>query len=86
MPKRERTPREQRRDSRDAAIRRVLSLVELYAEMSESWLVSDDFDYELVRRMISTRESVLALIEAAMPMPLIERELDAVETQSRAIH
>jgi phage gp46-like protein len=86
VSKRKRTNAEQRRDTREAAIRRVMSLVELYAEMAESWLVAETFDAELVRRMLATRESVLALIEAAMPLPLIDGELDDVRTESRAIH
>jgi hypothetical protein len=84
MPKR--STAEQRRDVREAAIRRVMSLIELYAEMAESWLIAETFDAELVRRMLATRESVLALIEAVMPMPLINGELDEVQTQSRAVH
>jgi len=86
MPKRQRTALEQRRDAREAAIRRVMSLVELYAQMAESWLAADEFDTELVRRMLTTRESVLALMEAAMPMPLIDGELDDVRIESRAVH
>jgi hypothetical protein len=86
MPKRQRTDAEQRRDVRERVVRRVLSLVELYAEMAESWLVTDTFDAELVRRMLSTRETVLLLIEAAMPLPLSAAELDDVRTESRAIH
>jgi hypothetical protein len=34
----------------------------------------------------ATRESILALIEAAMPVPLSAAELDDVATESRAIH
>jgi hypothetical protein len=86
MPKHKRTPLEQRRDARDAAIRRCLSLVELYAEMSESWLAQETYDAELVKRMLSTRETVLLLLEAAMPLPLSPAELDDVVTESRAIH
>jgi hypothetical protein len=86
MPKRKRTTLEQRRLTREAAIRRVLSLVELYSEMAESWLVAETFDAELVKRMLATRETVLLLIEAAMPLPLSTAELDAVATESRAIH
>ena len=86
LPKRKRTAAEQRRDVREAAIRRVMSLVELYAQMAESWLASETFDAELVHRMLATCESVLALIEAAMPLPLIDGELDDVRTESRAIH
>jgi hypothetical protein len=86
MPKRERTSAEQRRDVRDAAVRRVLSLVELYSEMAESWLVTETYDAELVRRMLSTRETVLLLLESAMPLPLSAAELDDVRTESRAIH
>jgi hypothetical protein len=86
MPKRKRTAAEQRRDVREAAIRRVMSLIELYAEMAESWLAAETFDAELVKRMLATRESVLALIEAAMPLPLSAAELDDVRTESRAVH
>jgi hypothetical protein len=86
MRRRERTPLEQRRDAREAAIRRVMSLVELYAQMAESWLAADEFDERLVRKMLITRESVLALMEAAMPMPLTGGELDDVRIESRAVH
>jgi hypothetical protein len=86
MPKRERSTLEQRRDVRDAAIRRVLSLVDLYAEMAESWLIAETYDAELVKRMLHTRETVLLLIEAAMPLPLIDGELDQVATESQAVH
>jgi hypothetical protein len=86
MPKRKRATLEQRRDARAAAIRRVMSLVELYAQMAESWLAADEFDADLVRRMLITRESVLALIEAVMPMPLIDGEVDDVRIESRAVH
>ena len=44
VSKRERSPAEQRRDVRDAAIRWVLSLVELYAEMAETWLAQETYD------------------------------------------
>jgi hypothetical protein len=81
-----RSTADERRATREAAIRRVLSLVELYAEMAESWLIGESYDAELVKRMLSTRESVLALIEAAMPLPLSAAELDEVRTESRAIH
>jgi hypothetical protein len=86
MAKRKRSALEQRRDVRDAAIRRVMSLIELYAQMCETWLAAEAFDAKLVRRMLATRETVLALIEAAMPMPLIDGELDDVRTESRAVH
>lgn len=50
--KRQRTAAEQRRDARDAAIRRVLSLVELYAEMAESWLVAETYDADVLLNRI----------------------------------
>jgi hypothetical protein len=86
MDKRKRSAAEQRSDVREAAIRRVLSLVELYAEMAETWLAAETYDAELVRRMLSTRETVLLLVEAAMPLPLSAAELDDVRTESRAVH
>jgi len=36
--------------------------------------------------MLSTRETVLLLIQAAMPLPLSAAELDEVRTESRALH
>jgi hypothetical protein len=61
-------------------------LVELYSEMCETWLAAETFDAELVKRMLATRETVLLLIEAAMPLPLSAAELDQVATESRAVH
>jgi hypothetical protein len=84
MPKRL-TP-DDRRHAREAALRRVLSLVEVYAEMCESWLIAETYDAEFVRRMVALRETTLALVEAAMPLPLDTAELDEVRTESRAIH
>jgi hypothetical protein len=86
MAKRERTPLEQRSDARAAAIRRVMSLVELYAQMAETWLAADEFDEQLVRKMLITRESVLALMECAMPLPQSDGELEDVKLESRAVH
>ena len=56
------------------------------SEMAESWLAAESYDAELVKRMLSTRETVLLLIESAMPLPLSAAELDEVTTESRAIH
>ena len=75
-----------RRHAREAAIRRVLSLVEVYAEMCESWLIAEAYDPEFVKRMLACRETVLLLIEAAMPLPLSAAELDDVRIESRAVH
>ena len=86
MPQRKRTAAEQRRDDYEAMIRRCLSLIALYQEMAESWLAGEHFDTELVKRMLAIRESVLALVEAAMPVPLSTAELDNVRTESRAVH
>jgi hypothetical protein len=86
MPKRKRTAAEQRRDDYEAMIRRCLSLIALYQEMAESWLAGEHFDAELCKRMLAVRESVLALVEASMPLPLSAAELDQVATESRAIH
>jgi hypothetical protein len=86
MPKRKRSPLEQRREARAAAIRRVTGLIEAYAEMAETWLAADAFDEELVRRMLITRETVFALVECAMPTPLSDGELDDVRIESRAVH
>jgi hypothetical protein len=84
MPKR--LTLDERHHAREAAIRRVMSLIELYAEMAESWLAAETYDAEFVKRMLATRETVLLLIEAAMPLPLSATELDDVRTESRAIH
>jgi hypothetical protein len=86
MSRPKRSTTEQRRDVREAAIGRVMSLIELYAEMAESWLTQETFDTELVKRMLSTRETVLLLLDAAMPLPLSTAELDDVRTESRALH
>jgi hypothetical protein len=86
MPKRKRTAAEQRRDDYEAMIRRCLSLIALYQEMAESWLAAETYDAEFVKRMLATRETVLLLIEEAMPLPLSAAELDQVATESRAIH
>jgi len=36
--------------------------------------------------MLAVRETVLALVEASMPLPLSAAELDEVRTETRAIH
>jgi hypothetical protein len=67
---RKRTAADIRRDEYEAMIRRCLALVGLYQEMLQSHLASNAFDMELVRRMLSIRETVLLLLEAAMPVPV----------------
>lgn len=79
--KHKRTPAEQRRDVREGQIRRV-GLIALYEEMLESHLASDAFDVEFVKRMLGVRETVLLMIEAAMPVPTAAAKLDDVKTLS----
>lgn len=78
---REPTAADIRRDEREAAVRRCLGLIELYQELAASLLASESWDAELVRRMISVRESCLLLIEAAMPVPVVA---DSVKIEEAA--
>jgi hypothetical protein len=84
-PKRPRTAAEERRDEQYEKVRRVLGLVAVYHEMLESHLAADAFDVELVKRMAAIRETVLLLIEAAMPISLAAG-VEEITTRTRAVH
>jgi hypothetical protein len=84
--KRQRTAEQQRRDEHDFTIRRCLGLFSLYQEMMRTHLESDEWDGEHVKRMLHTRESLIALLEAAMPIPISTGEVEDVPTVTRAIN
>ena len=83
--KRKRTAEQLARDEFEFMVRRVLAMATQYQEMLASHLAREEWDNELVRRMIATRETCLLLVETAMPVPTAATKAEAIE-KSRAVH